>query len=865
MSENDKKARIRGLALAVTALSALVMGSRAAALDSSAARDYEIPAGSVATALNRLADKSGAQLIYDAALTRTIKTRGLRGRHTLSDALNTLLSGTGLAYRLAPNGSTVAIMLAPNETSVQNGASTQNITSAQNETNAQASAGGIALPTVDVTTNRLAAPGGAGGEGDGDPTGTRPGESGGRFTGYSAVDAIAATKTNIPILQTPVSVDVVTRETMDDQQAINIQDALVGNVPNVYLAPNSYSGAFPFFIIRGLGTGTLYYNGLSVPPGVDTETSNIQSIEVLKGPASVLFGRIEPGGLIWVQSKRPQETPYFSIQEQAGAFGTTRTTIDATGPLTHDKTWLYRFNADVSNINQYADFVYSKDLFLSPAVTYHPIEQFKLYIEGQYHKATQIWSFSNNIVRPGWDTPAPGVPIGRYIGDPAFADANPNVEYTRQLYFDWTFNIGPDWALTNRGLYQDLYVAGGISQLSGPAGDPNVYLFDSIAGTPQRSVAGNLDLTGKFTTGPLQHAVLLGTDFNNSVTEVSAGTIYYPSSVLNIYNPIYFPSSFSFNNPNNLTLFNHEAYNWKGVYAQDMVSAINDSVHLLVGGRYDWADTGNLVNNPSFTPQQAVPLTYTEDRAFSPRIGLLYQPLPWFSFYGSHSTSFGVTNGINPADLQLLPPSKGKQWEGGAKAEFFDKRLSATVAYFDIFKTNIPTSDPTNPLNTLLTGLVQSKGVDFGLTGKMNDNWSLIANFSHEDVRTVVGQPYNPLTEIETEHPVAGNWLPSVPANAGNLWAKYSADGDFKGLNLMVGINVIGSRWGDNANSFKIGEYALVNGGISYRFPWQGAKITAQVNVANLLNTTYYVSAADRQTIISGTPRSILGSLRLEF
>jgi iron complex outermembrane receptor protein len=745
-------------------------------------------------------------------------------------------------------------------------------------------AGTITLPTVEVTANQQGA---GGGPATGDPTGTGPGESGGRFTGYNAVDAIAATKTDTPILQTPVSVQVVTRQTMDDQQDISIQDALVGNVSSVYQSPQNNSGAFAEFTIRGFDTGTnnngsLYYNGLQVAGTVNAETANVQSFQVLKGPAAILFGRVEPGGIIWVQSKRPQDVPYYSIQEQAGAFGTTRTTIDTTGPLTADKTWLYRFNADVSNINQYTDFIYSKNLFLSPAITYHPIEQFKLFIEGEYRDVVQPLSFGNNVVLDGWNTPAPGVPIGRFLGDPSLVAANPFVRYDRQLYYDWTYDISPNWTLTNRGLYLDTYQFASFSQpvscfcansmgvLSNFGLNPtNVGLSNDWGAGPNRTLDANLDLTGKFATGLLQHAVLLGADvqsFESPVQKFIIGDSPYPAG-LNLYNPIYFPSSFSFSDPNNFTLFNHEASLWKGVYAQDMMSAMNDSVHLLVGGRYDWADIGNLLPGAGLTAQSAEPLSFVEDRAFSPRVGLLYQPLPWLSFYGNYSTSFGQNNGVNPADHTILPPQKGLQWEGGAKAEFFDKRLSVSMAFYDIFKSNIPTPDPTNPNNTLLIGLAQSKGVEFDMTGKVNDNWSLIANYSHDEAKVVTGQPINPLdpTNQVFELPQSGNYLASVPANAANFWVTYSADGDFKGLNISGGVNVVGSRWGDNANSFTIPAYALVNGGISYRFPWQGAKVTAQVNVSNLLDTAYYVSAGSRINVVSGNPRSILGSLRLEF
>jgi iron complex outermembrane receptor protein len=865
--KSENKDNSMGSTLAVMAMSAFAMGAPSSSAQASippqdaagAVRTYAIPAGSMANALSAFADTNGFHLLYDTGLTRAMKTGGLSGRYSPQQGLGLLLSGTGLSYHFVRNGRTVSIILA------------------QNDTGTQSDAGTVALPTVNVTAtqNSQGKKGKNGSQGrDSDPTGTGPGESGGRFTGYNAVNAVAATKTNTPILQTPVSVQVVPRETMDDQQDITIQQALVGNVSSVFQAGGNYGGGLPLFNIRGFDNGSIaggqiYYNGLQVF-GVNPDTANVQSFQVVKGPASVLFGRAEPGGLVWVQTKRPLETPYYSFQEQAGAFGLTRTTVDATGPLTDDKTWLYRFNADFSNTNQFTDFVYNKNLFLSPAITYHPIEQFKLFIEGDYRKLTQVFNASNNIALDGWNVPAPGVPVSRFLGDPAFVDSHPGEIYYRQLYYDWTFDITPNWTLTNRGLYLDQYTIGHFSQPIGAGtsfGLPptNVMIFNLWEANPDRTLAGNIDLKGKFATGPLQHAALLGTDYYNFDQPINLAVLGANSPILNIYNPTYFPSGFSFSDPNNLQIYNHEASQWKGIYAQDMLSAWNDSVHLLIGGRYNWASVSNATNTPALSYASAIPLTTIQDRAFTPRIGLVYQPLPWLSFYGSYTTGFGQNNGINALNRAILPPQKSSQWEGGAKAEFFNKRLTATVAFYDLFKTNVPELDPTNPLSTLVVGEAESKGAEFDLTGKINDNWSLIANYTHEDVRVVSALPANPSTEIQTENPVVGNWLPSVPANAGNLWVKYGADGDFKGLNLMGGVNVVGRRYGDSANSFTIGGYTLVNAGISYRVPWEGAKITAQINATNLLNRAYYVSALDRWIINSGAPRAILGSLRVEF
>jgi len=378
----------------------------------------------------------------------------------------------------------------------------------------------------------------------------------------------------------------------------------------------------------------------------------------------------------------------------------------------------------------------------------------------------------------------------------------------------------------------------------------------------QAYVATNLDLKGKFDTGPLNHSTLMGFDYYYMDAPVSP-FIQGPATAnalpsFNIYAPVY-GSNLAGVKPNTFFV-NSEG--WKGVYAQDMISFWDNKVHLLLGGRYDWAEIEDqpILNNPLLADWTRV---FQWSKAFSPRIGLTYQPLPWLSLYGNYTKSLSDNNGLTNGTP--LPPITSYQYEGGMKAELLDKRLLLTLAYFDITKTNIPGPDPTNPTNTLIAGKAESKGVEFDLKGRINDNWSVIANYTHDDARVVSGSLYNPLTEITNEYFIAGNRLVSVPKDMGNLWLKYDADGPFKGLSAGGGVSIIGSSFGDNANSFVLPSYAIVNGMLAYRFALGPTHVTAQINVKNLLDTTYYAASQTRFQITPGTPRTVLGSLRVEF
>jgi iron complex outermembrane receptor protein len=716
-----------------------------------------------------------------------------------------------------------------------------------------ASGGVTSLPPVDVNGEGSEAPGNSvGGSG-----------LGGRFTGYTVdIESPAvATKCDIPILQTPSSIQVVPRQLIDDQQAISVQDAIVGNVSGVQPSNDPY---YDSFTIRGFQNPSIFRNDLLGPDLVHIETANLQSIEILKGPAAMLFGRLEPGGIVNLVVKRPLEAPYYSIQEQAGSWGLTRTTVDASGPLTEDKTWLYRINLDFTHADSFRDFVTTQDGFVAPTITYHPIEQFRFNLDGEYQNRIFVGDLTQGSGIPAIGNRPANIPISRYLQDPALTATNPSRLQMGFIGYDWTFDITKDWSVTNRFSYYDLSYAerlayyDSVDELTGfiQRGDWDINAHRTYLGS-------NLDLKGKFETGPFNHDVLIGTDYfteTNHDVGVSGDT---PTvGPINMFFPTYSFTGY-IKPPNN---FNYAfQQSWEGVYAQDMISFADDKLHLLIGGRYDWAEYGNGFSPTSFNeatgpfdPATGNGFQNSFDKAFSPRVGAVVQPTPWLSFYGDYVKSFGATNGLPIPGQQPFAPEIATQWEGGAKAEFFDKRLTATVAFYDIVKTNIVQSIPGTVFSTI-AGVVESKGAEFDIAGRIDENWSLIGSYSFDDARftqSVIGNQ--------------GDRLQNVPLNSGNIWVKYDVLGDFRGLSLGGGLNIVGARQGDNANDFQLPAYTLVNAMVMYRLqpnvlPSWVKNATVQLNVKNLFNTIYYTASADRFSIYPGAPRTFLASLRAEF
>ena len=493
----------------------------------------------------------------------------------------------------------------------------------------------------------------------------------------------------------------------------------------------------------------------------------------------------------------------------------------------------------------------------------------------------------------------------------------------RYVNFDWTYDLNKDWSITDRFAYnnsRNMFTNNFFACLNNPPypdasggacantpsypGAPTVPLgtgWNSLfwGADNARSITGNLELKGRVTTGYFEHALLVGTDHLN-FNDTTDSLYSYTSTQINIFAPIYGNGGLlgGMINPyagyggsplscgyQCTTLALIKRQDWQGFYSQDLISFYDDKVHLLLGGRYDIATaaTGTAFGSLFPTYNDTLVLAnlsgpppfgrygVTRDNFFSPRVGLVIQPLPWLSIYGNYTQSYGMNNGLNAVTMTPLPAQEAVQWEGGVKAEFFDKKLTATAAFFDITKTNIAQQnslDPTGATYDLLDA--RSRGVEVDINGRIDQNWSVIANFSHVDARVTKGASLNPNDPFDliAEVPIAGNQLPAVPDNTGNIWIKYEADGRFKGLTGAVGVSRIGTAWGDQANSFIMPAYTLVKLMGGYRFQVGKTWITTQINVDNLTNATYFYGSTafnNRFSTTPGAPRSVLGTVRVEF
>ncbi len=865
LSTGAGKGTKMGSTFAAMAMSAFAMGAPSAPAQASippravadAVKAYNIPAGSMAAALNAFADRNGLHLLYDASATRHLKSSGLSGVYSVRQGLDRLLEGSGLAYSFASMDGTVSIVLAQNDTGAQTDAN-----------------GGITLPTVEVTANQQGTAG-AGGEGAG---GTGCGSYGGApcsgfggaglaqdpfNTSYVLPDASVGTKTDTPVMETPVNVQTVTQQVLQDQQDITLQQALQ-NVSGVTVSTDANgNNGHPYgqIILRGFATSNYYLDGFRVDGGSyfnlsNTQLGNVASLEVLKGPAAILYGASEPGGIVNVITKEPLNTPYFAVNQQIGSLAQYRTTIDATGPVTDDKAWLYRMTMSYFNdgapFGSIKDFITGNTFLLAPVLKWNidGATWVKLQVtyqdqaQGNYQNFTPIY---NN----------------QFVTIPRSTNYNeyfPEDFKTLFAALTWSHLFNKDWSIQQQFAFfrgansVPEYLAGYIPNPSAPV--PVFAQSGGLEFNTQTTYSTNVNLTGHFDTFGAQHTVLMGGDFYKLNTYGIAQYPYQSWSQIDVWDPVHPGTPIPGGGPLVPTVPGREFFNPQdtaGLYVQDQIK-LPDNFFVLAGARYQYIrQGGGLSGSPTFDTNAVINNAVTQE-ALTPRFGLLWRPQQWVSFYTTYTEGFNANTGFIYPDTPV-PPTSAREAEAGVKIELFDGKLRGTADYYDLTKTNIPTTDP-NPLHqcagggpnscSLVTGAARSKGPEVDIQGEILPGWSATVAYTNQDVIVTKGG--------NNYYQLPGQRFEGIPRNVGNFWTTYAfQDETFRGLKIGGGvtyhgsqpIQVFSSATGANLQNQLplLPAYAIVNLMAAYDFKIGDTKMNAQVNVSNLLNHTYYTDA----------------------
>ncbi|MBL1210202.1 TonB-dependent siderophore receptor [Geminocystis sp. GBBB08] len=663
---------------------------------------------------------------------------------------------------------------------------------------------------------------------------------------YFVPDASTATRTDTPILDTPQSIQVVPQEVLRDQQVIRVDEAL-RNVSNV-IGRLSPFGASTSLTIRGFTSdnftgGPILRDGFRVNDNLGTqETANVERVEVLKGPSSVLYGQNDPGGIINLVTKRPLFEPFYEVGLQVGSYTLIRPTIDISGPLTEDKSLRYRLNVAYLNDDGFRDFnVNTKRFFIAPVVSWDISDKTNFSVVLEYNNEESPF----DLGIPARGNGVFDVPSNRVVGelDDSLRNKSFTLGYDFQHQFndDWTFNHGFRYVNQNYNVFPLLPFS-----VDEKTGDITLFFADRSYHSDDYSIQTNV--VGNFNTGSVEHTLLAGLDlnfnrFDEQYTRISRAT----PVILNIFNPVYgtVPRP-DLSSVQPFPPFDTQ-YDRYGVFLQDQVN-FSDKFILVGSIRYDIVDY--RLDETYATLYGTNPTR--NDSKWSPRVGFIYKPIETVSIYGNYSQSFKPNFGADINGNSFEPETAGG-FEVGVKAEFLEGKMFTTLAYFDITKQNVVTADPTNPLFSVVSGEQRSQGFEFDIAGEILPGWRIIANYAYTDAK---------VTEDNTI-PV-GNRLFNAPYNSAGLWTTYEFQkGDLQGLGFGLGFNYVGDRYGDLANSYTVGDYFITNMAVFYnREDWRIA-----LNVNNLFDTNYIISTFNSRNYGNafGQPLTIIGSVSIKF
>ncbi|CAM3723424.1 TonB-dependent siderophore receptor [Bordetella tumulicola] len=782
-----------------------------------AQRQFNIPAGSLSSVLATFAGAAGINLSFDPALTAGQQSPGLQGHSTISQGLNTLLSGTGL-LSVHTSGNVYTLQRAP--------------------------AGSTAtLPIVTV---------------EGFESATGP------VIGFAARRSATATKTDTPLIEVPQTVNVVTRDEMTVRASNTVVEAL-SYTPGLYAPGGSTDLRYDNIYLRGGYAARNNLDGSRLPYGaysfgmLQIEPYGLERVEVLKGPSSVLYGQNTPGGLINMVSKLPTETAQREISLQTGSYGREQATIDLSGPVDDEGQWRYRFTALQRNAAQSPYYTEDDRIFVAPALTWQPSARTSLTLLGFYQKDHQVPLYGT-LPAAGtlYDNPNGEISRHRFAGEPDWD------RYNREQYsvgYLFSHELNDTWTFKQNLRYN--HMRGEARTMPGYMLDPvDMRTWSRTMARGQGTGATftlDTQVLASFDTGSVHHEALFGFDYLNMRDTYYFSNVIAGVPSLDLYDPHYgLPA------PGVDDLITRIDARQKteqyGLYMQDQLRYENWV--LTLGGRYDIADsiTRNLMTSQKVSQR---------DRAFTGRAGLTYLFANGLAPYLSYSTSFTPTGGTdyngNPFEA-----SKGKQVEAGLKYQPPGSDTMVTLSVYQLTQTNVLTSDTTPgrpPGFQTQTGETRARGIE--LEGKTTLAQGLDAVASYAYVDSEITRTAN--TDIVDGIPESrqGKRLYYAPQHQAAAWLNYTVQsGALQGLGLGAGVRYIGSDWGDPANTLRIPAVTLVDAAITYDFGRMDPSLKGlnlALNASNLFDRRYVGTCITNLSCSYGAGRMVYATLRYRW
>ena len=668
-------------------------------------------------------------------------------------------------------------------------------------------------------------------------------------------DSSVATKMNIPINEIPQGVGVVNQTLIQSQQDIQFADAAenISSVNRDVLAAGSIGNALT---IRGLPLSIFsnyYRDGFTFDGMVPSDITDVDRVEILKGPSSVLYGRAASGGIVNLVTKEPLPETRGDFSLQVDRFGSVRPTIDVTGPLGGSGKLFYRLNAEFADYSTFRDDYHDRRYFVAPALTWTPDQATTIRFLFEYLNGRTTTDYG--IPALG-DRPAP-VPISNFYGEPwqysTLQNTLGSVDFSRNLTSRWTVRSRFRATATN---WDYLDVSPGYLLED----NETLTRYSENAHYPLNFYDWQTDLTGIFKTGPIEHNFLVGFELGSQ--SVVQDAIFSDAPPINLYNPV--PFSQSMPDPTTLTneFFNPSSPDYfpingttklktHGGYIQDQITLL-PKLKLLAGVRFEgFTQTYNEIVYGTHNVQDNV--------STLPRIGATYQPIQLLTFYGSWSRSFCPTLAaqFTPGG-EPFPPERGNQYEFGVRSNGFHGRLSSSLSFYKIRASNLLITNPGNPLASIQIGTTESKGIEFDTSGRILPGWDITFAYAYNEARIVADPVY-----------LVGNIFQNAPRHSGNLWTVYEIQhGPLVGLSFGGGFRAMSYRFVDPSDDVVLPGYGRVDAMAAYVFGPEHKDrrlYKISVNIENLTDRKYYASGNTPGVIFPGSPINVLSRFEVRF
>ena len=677
-------------------------------------------------------------------------------------------------------------------------------------------------------------------------------------------------KSPIKAFDLPQSVITIDAKVLEEQQTQKISDVLK-NVSGVYTMGTT-GGTQEEIAGRGFafGSNNTFKNGVRFNNSVMPDLSSLESVEVLKGSNAILFGNVAAGGVLNLVTKKPKFEHGGQISFRMGSFNSYKPSIDIYGPIDNSETVAYRINASYENAESFRDEVSAERIYFNPSFLVNLGENTNIVVEGDYlhDKRTPDYGVGaiNYEVIDG--------PRSRFLG----ASWSTFEVFQKSLTVTVNQKLGEKWDLRiiggAQGFASDLY---STSRPTTIKEDGTWARNLQRSSTNETYLLGQADLTGEFKTGSLKHTLLIGADIDQYQTNNTGYKIFAaPGSpekastaydTINVFNLAELPQRTDIPRVEGSTL-TKAPVNRVGFYLQDFIT-LSDKLKVLAGIRYSYMETGSKAFTYDADGTAVVNDTQTPKRyddAFTPRAGVVYQPLKTTSIFASYANSFAMNSGRD-VNFEALPPSMMDQYEVGVKNDFLDGLISANITFYHIVNSNQSQSvfpapeSPLNPTAQELAGEVTSKGVEVDVMTRPIKGFSFIAGYSHNDTRYTKSNVYE-----------VGSRLRYNPVHTANFSAHYkvSSNSVFKGVEAGLGLfyvaDMVAGRLtrltvpNDVYKPIPLPSFLQVDVSIGYTFN----RASLRVRMTNLTNALGYY-AHDDNSINPIAPRQFVSTLAYSF